>query len=103
MTVPGTFRRTAKTPAVLVLHRADLDSADIQMGPGYRLTTPIRTILDILESGQTSFELIEQAVSQAIARGLITRTEFSSLVNQLKKKKQTPFKSELDSLLKKVA
>ncbi len=73
MTVPPSFRKSAKIPAVLVIHRATLASADIQAMEGYSVTRPLRTIIDVATAGTISDDLLEQAVRQGLQRGLVKR------------------------------
>ncbi len=73
MTVPPSFRRNSAIPAILVLHKADIPKGDIQQAQGYRYTSPLRTILDIIAGQRMQKGLIHQAIRQAAGRGLITR------------------------------
>jgi len=72
MTVPRSFRRNSEIPSILVLHYADLPASDVQTGPGYKFTRPLRTILDLIESGEVERNFIRQALTQAVDRGMIT-------------------------------
>ena len=56
-------------------HYADLSASDVQTGPGYRYTRPLRTVLDLIESGEVEWNFIRQALTQAVDRGMITRQE----------------------------
>lgn len=71
MTVPKDFG-SRETPEVLNLHRADLTHADVESRSGYRVTTVIRTLLDLTEAQTMSPDLLEQAVFQALERGSLT-------------------------------
>jgi predicted transcriptional regulator of viral defense system len=75
MTVPAKFRRGAEIPAILVLHHADLAPADVEEREGFRVTRPMRTILDLLGGGGLSQDLLQQAFDEARNRGLITARE----------------------------
>src|ERR1700688_1820260 len=75
MTVPADFRRNSEIPGILVLHYADLPESDVQAGSGFKFTRPLRTILDLIESGTVERNFIRQALTQAIDRGLITRQQ----------------------------
>jgi len=75
MTVPRGFRRNSEIPGILVLHYADLPASDVQTGPGYKFTRPLRTILDLIESGEVERNFIRQALTQAVDRGMITRQQ----------------------------
>ena len=79
MTVPKHFRRNSRIPEILVLHRADLSDGDIQDMHGVRATRPLRTILDLLQSGHIDQNLIRQAIDEAMRRGLITKKQIDSL------------------------
>lgn len=78
MTVPTDFRRNAEIPGILVLHYADLPEGDVQTAPGFRLTRPLRTILDLISTEEVERTFIHQALRQALDRGLITRRQIRS-------------------------
>lgn len=80
MTVPIHFRRNSDIPDVLILHHGDLLENDVQSGPGYRYTRPLRTILDLIEAGTVERDFIRQAVRQAFERGLIHRQQVQSAI-----------------------
>jgi predicted transcriptional regulator of viral defense system len=73
MTVPKDFRRNSEIPGFLVLHYADLPESDVETAQGFKLTRPLRAILDLIEAGTVERRFIRQAVTQAVDRGLITR------------------------------
>ncbi len=75
MTVPKHFRKGTAIPKNLVLHFADLSRDEVIAQQGYLVTTPLRTIVDIVEEGKLSFDLIVQAIQDAIRKGLISRNE----------------------------
>src|SRR5208283_5524742 len=75
MTVPQNFRRNSDIPGIVVLHYRDLPKSDVQTGPGYKYTRPLRTILDLVEAGTVEQTFIRQALRQAVDRGLITRQQ----------------------------
>ena len=83
MTVPKGFRRSSEIPNVLHLHVADLSPSDAQQMLGVAVTRPMRTILDIADDETFPRDLLKQAVSEALKRGLITRRQIreSSAVN----------------------
>jgi hypothetical protein len=78
MTVPSDFRRNSEIPGILVLHYADLPKSDVQAGSGFKFTRPLRTILDLIETGTVERNFIRQALRQAVERGLITRQQIRS-------------------------
>jgi predicted transcriptional regulator of viral defense system len=79
MTVPKDFRRSSAIPEILVLHRAHLEVKDIQEIHGVRVTRPLRTIVDLLRSGNVDRSQVKLAVEEAIRRGLIARREIDRL------------------------
>ena len=79
MTVPVAFRRTAKTPNVLVLHRSNLDQKDIELRQGFAVTRPLRTIADLAVAESTARDLVQQALMAGRRSGVITAREISML------------------------
>ena len=75
MTVPLKFRKNSKIPPVIVLHHADLPDEATEERTGFRVTRPMRTILDLSESQELSPDLLAQAFAAARKRGLITESE----------------------------
>jgi len=75
MTVPLIFRKNSKMPPVIVLHYADLPAEATEERTGFRVTRPMRTILDLSESKDLSPDLLAQAFTEARKRGLITESE----------------------------
>ena len=78
MTVPLRFRRNSETPQILVLHRAEVPPADVESTPGFRVTRPLRTLLDLAEADNIETGFLRQALRQALERGLITRRQLRS-------------------------
>ena len=78
MTVPTHFRRNSEIPGVLVLHYADLPDSDVETAQGFKLTRPLRAILDMIEAGTVERNFIRQAVTQGVDRGLITRQQIEN-------------------------
>ncbi len=83
MTVPLKFRRNSKIPPAIVLHYADLPAVTIEEREGFRVTRPMRTILDLSESGELSPDLLIQALAEARKRGLVTESEVREYRHQL--------------------
>jgi predicted transcriptional regulator of viral defense system len=79
LTVPATFRRRARTPKILVLHRANLDEKDVEQRQGFAVTRPLRAIADVAVAESVSHDIIDQALIQGRQRGLITAREMSEL------------------------
>ena len=75
MTVPKGFRRTGATPEGLTLHFGDLPESDIVTRKGYRLTTPLRTLLDLAAADTMPREELSKALLGILERDLITREQ----------------------------
>ncbi|NGX50330.1 MAG: hypothetical protein K1060chlam2_00174 [Chlamydiae bacterium] len=81
MTVPVNFRRRIETPKVLYLHFRHLDRSEIEERQGYRVTVPLRTIIDVIEAGTVADNFLIQAVRQSMDRGLVAKEELVALKN----------------------
>jgi hypothetical protein len=46
---------------------------------GMRVTRPLRTILDLLQTGHVDRNLIRQAIDEAMRRGLISKKQVDAL------------------------
>lgn len=66
--VPKRFRK--KPPDGVVLHRVDLAKDDVRERDGYRITTPLRTLLDVAASS-LSHEHLEAATSEAQPQSVV--------------------------------
>lgn len=69
LTVPTNFRQ--RDPGV-VIHRADLPRQDIEEHEGFRVTTPLRSLLDIA-AGELDLDQFARAIEEALKRGMTTR------------------------------
>ncbi|MFO7870116.1 MAG: type IV toxin-antitoxin system AbiEi family antitoxin domain-containing protein [Kiritimatiellia bacterium] len=78
MTVPGGFRRSAPVPPVLILHKANLAASDIEKMYGFRVTRPLRAILDLIESKSVSSDILLQALKDGLRKGVITQREITT-------------------------
>jgi predicted transcriptional regulator of viral defense system len=79
LTVPKHFRKWTVIPKNLVLHFSDLPKAEVIAQQGYLVTAPIRTIVDLVEEGKLSLDLIVQAIQDALQKGLISRKELHEM------------------------
>ncbi|KAF3362054.1 Uncharacterized protein PHSC3_001365 [Chlamydiales bacterium STE3] len=77
LTVPRKFRRRAKLPKMLVLYFTDLSEEDMHSQQGYMITSPLRTLVDIVESDRLSEDLISQALHDALLKGMISKEELN--------------------------
>src|SRR3984885_9215182 len=89
MSVPKSFRKKTEIPHNLCLHYVDeLPVADIQTQQGYRVTTPLRTLADVITEGTTQLEQIERAildlaVQKSLIKGLATIQEMEQLLKTI--------------------
>lgn len=75
MTVPKRFRERAGMPKFLILHAQRLGKKDIIMQNGYWITTPLRTLLDVIMEESVTEDQIMKAVREASRRGILTASE----------------------------
>jgi predicted transcriptional regulator of viral defense system len=79
LTVPPKFRK--ETPSGVVLHKAILEPRDIEERTGFKVTTPLRTLIDAARS-DVSLEQLEKAVTEALSRGLVRRQTLVDAINR---------------------
>lgn len=72
MTVPPGFRKNVAIPTILALHIATLTKTDIETHQGYRVTTPLRTLLDIIKAGTVAQDQVGQAIREGLRRGILS-------------------------------
>jgi predicted transcriptional regulator of viral defense system len=96
MTVPPGFRRMAAIPDVLRLRHGRLSVRDVQTLDGVRVTTPVRTLIDVIAEGVIAPELQVQAVDQALRSGLIMRRQLEAA------RVSTRARQRIDRILKQV-
>lgn len=73
MSVPRGFRRSAAIPKILVLHFGRLPREEVADMHGVRVTTAIRTLVDVVRAGTLARDLLEQAVTESVRLGLVTQ------------------------------
>lgn len=88
MTVPPGFRRMAATPAVLYLHRARLQDDDVETIDGVRVTTTLRTLVDVIADNTLSHDLQGQAVHEALKRGLVLPEQLASAQTSVRRRQR---------------
>jgi len=81
MTVPPGFRK--EPSPVIVLHRDRLAPHEIEQREGFRLTTPLRTIIDAARVAVDP-ERLSAAVRDAIAKGLLGDRHVEAAIRTLK-------------------
>jgi predicted transcriptional regulator of viral defense system len=73
LSVPPGFRK--RPPEVCVLHRARLERADWEQRVGFRVTTPLRTLLDTSTDHSVTRLEFENSLRRALDRGLVLRRD----------------------------
>lgn len=84
MTVPKDFRRSVY-PKGLKFHRQTLKKKDITVVKGVRVTTAVRTILDLLLANTLSRHHLIEALHDARKTGLITKSDLSKRLTKEEK------------------
>jgi len=79
MAIPVTFRRRAKTPKALALHRARLEEKDVEQRQGFAVTRPIKAIDDLSTTESVSCDFVQQALTEGRRKGIITGKEVAEL------------------------
>lgn len=78
MTVPPGFRRNSPTPKILILHKGLIHKDDMTLTQGFRITTALKAIADLLVERTVQMDHMAQAVKQAFQRRLITQEQIES-------------------------
>jgi predicted transcriptional regulator of viral defense system len=83
LTVPSEWRRRRmRVPEGVLLHYADLPAADRTWFGSVPGTEPLRTLADCASSGMSP-DLLRQAATQAVARGLVAREDLTAIEHSL--------------------
>ena len=80
LTVPPSFR--SRAPEGIRLHRAELPDGDVWQYEGFRLTTPLRTLLD-LSAGTLDLDQLVDAIKRTTQRELAVPTALISRAEEL--------------------
>jgi predicted transcriptional regulator of viral defense system len=86
MTVPEQFRRRSRCEFKVRLHRGQLETDDIEDMGSFRITTPLRTILDLLRSTHIERIHIVDAMNDALRRQLFTHRQLKKAASTLEEK-----------------
>lgn len=78
ITLPASYsHRRLRVPTGVVLHHSDVDEAERGWFGAVPVTAPLRTLADC-SAASLSPDLLEQAVQDALSRGLVTTAELAS-------------------------
>jgi predicted transcriptional regulator of viral defense system len=69
LSVPPNFRQS--DPGV-VIHKGELRPDDVEEHEGFRVTTPLRSLLDVA-AGELDVDQLGQAIDEALSQGMTTR------------------------------
>ena len=73
LTVCLSFRKNA--PNGCILHRAVVGPDNMEQREGFRVTTPLRTLLDVSVESSVSRDQLIRIVAQSLREGLVRRTK----------------------------
>ncbi len=82
LTVPKRARLRREKPGWIVIHRADLVRGDLTEHEGMRVTSPARTIIDVLTATHR-VELARQAITNARGEGYLNSEQAAQLRRQV--------------------
>jgi predicted transcriptional regulator of viral defense system len=79
LTVPKRFRKRGESHFRVQFHPCDLPVQDIEVTNGFRVTKPLRTIVDLLDWGQLEMRHLKDGLRQALDRNLILPEDIRQL------------------------
>jgi hypothetical protein len=85
MSVPRNFRKRTEIPKHIYLHYVnEIPQSEIETRQGYRITTPLRTLVDVIQEGTTQQEqvkraIIDLAIQKSLIKGFATIQEIEQL------------------------
>ena len=80
LTVPHSFRK--KPPAGCVLHKGNVALDEIEQREGFRVTKPLRTLIDVASTERVTQDQLNQIVLQALNEGLVRRARLEEAVRR---------------------
>ena len=83
LSVPKGFRKYHLPPENLVLHFNKLESHEVLEFEGYMVTTPEKTIYDVLLDEKVSEEFVTQAILDGLNKGVISKPRVMQIIGQL--------------------
>lgn len=78
LTVPRSFRK--KPPDGCVLHKSPPAASETEEREGFRVATPLRTLLDVAAQETVTQEQLNHVVKQALSEGLVRRAKLREAV-----------------------
>lgn len=80
LTVPRSFRK--QPPRNCQLHKGELGPKDVLARSGFRVTTPLRTLIDVAADSTVPTEQLELAIQDAVDKGMVTRRKLKDAAAQ---------------------
>ncbi len=77
--MPSGFRQK---DSAMVLHRCELADEDVEQHEGFRVTTPLRAVVETAASGADQ-DVIDSAVAELLDRGAASRRRLLQAAQQL--------------------
>ena len=77
MIVPKGFRRGVPLPSILRLHRNEVSEDDVTTVHDVPVTRPLRSLLDVVRTGDVPLAVLQQGYREAMRRGMITPSELN--------------------------
>jgi hypothetical protein len=75
MIVPKGFRRGVPLPPVLRLHYDAISEGDVTTVHDVPVTRPLRSLLDVVGTGEVALPILQRGYREATRRGMITPSE----------------------------
>lgn len=88
MTIPPRFRKQIAIPKNLKLHVTMLTKTDIEERHGYRVTTPLRTLIDVIKEDTVPSEQIAQAIKDGLRSGVLSLNQIMKIPELAKYKNE---------------
>lgn len=79
MIVPKHFRRHSNPPYETEFFKQSLKENEIICGQGYKVTTPLRTVIDLVVTKKIEDKIIIQAIQQFYQRGDLTERDLRAI------------------------
>ncbi|MGA8163866.1 MAG: type IV toxin-antitoxin system AbiEi family antitoxin domain-containing protein [Waddliaceae bacterium] len=83
LSVPTAFRKYHPSPENIVMHFSNLLPEETLENEGYKVTTPEKTIYDVLLDDEISEETIIQAISDGLNKGILSKSRIKALIEPL--------------------
>lgn len=87
VTIPTSYRLQKPVPRLYAVHRRDLGNGERTLYEGIPIVTPLRAILDGIESGLRT-DLLRQAIDAARERGQVRGPALARVRRQLQRRAQ---------------